>query len=81
MDLVRRLMRFQARFAVRYVMVLASLLVIFAVEFTLYATVQANRIVHEDLEHHVAHIGRFGADLLPLDQLADEQAELGLEVP
>ena len=77
MDLVRKLLRFQARVAVRYVVLVASLLVILAAEFTLYATVQSNRIVHEDLENHVAHIARFGADLLAPSLSVRHDALLG----
>jgi diguanylate cyclase (GGDEF)-like protein len=61
---IDRLRRFQSRLAVRFTALFASLVVVFAIEFTTYATFQSNRAIHEALERHVAYVGRFGADLV-----------------
>jgi methyl-accepting chemotaxis protein len=61
---IDRFRRFQSRLAVRFTALFASLVVMFAIEFTTYATYQSNRAIHETLERHVAYVGRFGADLV-----------------
>lgn len=62
-----RLVRFQSRLAVRFTAMLASLLIIFSVEFTAYSTLQSKHAIQDEVEQHVSYVGRFGADLVAQD--------------
>jgi diguanylate cyclase (GGDEF)-like protein len=64
MGFLGRLRRFQSRLGVRFTILFASVLTIFAIEFTAYSTLQSNRAIRNELERHVAYVGRFGADLV-----------------
>jgi diguanylate cyclase (GGDEF)-like protein len=67
MRFLDRLRRFQSRLGVRFTALFASILIIFAIEFTAYSTLQSNRAIRAELERHVAYVGRFGADLMGED--------------
>jgi diguanylate cyclase (GGDEF)-like protein len=67
MGLLGRLRRFQSRLGVRFTVLFASVLTIFAIEFTAYSTLQSNHAIRSELERHVAYVGRFGADLVVED--------------
>jgi diguanylate cyclase (GGDEF)-like protein len=71
MKILDRLRSFQSRLGVRFTALFASVLIVFAIEFTAYSTIQSSRAIHDELERHVAYVGRFGADLVgpPLKSL------------